>query len=70
MFRFGALFSAIRDALDAGFLVTDEASAVERAGMRPIMVESHPDNLKITRPEDLALAAYYLERQEAELTRS
>ena len=70
MFRFGVLFSAIRDALDAGFMVTDEASAVERAGMRPIMVESHPDNLKITRPEDLALAAYYLERQEAEVTRS
>ncbi len=65
MFRFGALLDAIRRALDAGRLVTDEASAVEWAGMRPIMVEGHPDNLKITRPEDLALAAYYLERQSA-----
>jgi 2-C-methyl-D-erythritol 4-phosphate cytidylyltransferase len=66
MFRLGVLVSAIKDALDTGFLVTDEASAVERAGLRPIMVESHPDNLKITRPEDLPLAEYYLARQAAE----
>ncbi|MCB1790931.1 MAG: 2-C-methyl-D-erythritol 4-phosphate cytidylyltransferase, partial [Gammaproteobacteria bacterium] len=32
-------------------------------GHRPIMVEGHADNIKITRPEDLALAAYYLEQQ-------
>jgi 2-C-methyl-D-erythritol 4-phosphate cytidylyltransferase len=27
------------------------------------MVEGHADNLKITRPEDLPLAAYFLDRQ-------
>jgi 2-C-methyl-D-erythritol 4-phosphate cytidylyltransferase len=70
MFRFGLLRDAMRGALDAGFLVTDEASAVEWAGHRPIMVESHADNLKITRPEDLPLAAYYLEQQEAEAMQS
>ncbi len=63
MFRLGVLYKAMRDALDAGFLVTDEASAIEWAGLRPIMVEGHSDNLKITRPEDLPLAAYFLERQ-------
>lgn len=63
MFRLGVLYDAMKAALDAGFLVTDEASAIEWAGHRPIMVESHADNLKITRPEDLPLAAYYLERQ-------
>ena len=63
MFRLGVLFDALQGALDAGFLVTDEASAVEWAGHRPIMVEGHDDNLKITRPEDLPLAAYFLERQ-------
>lgn len=68
MFRFGLLRDAVQAALDAGFLVTDEASAVEWAGHRPIMVEGHADNLKITRPEDLPLAAYYLARQEAEET--
>ena len=63
MFRFAQLYDALRRALEAGFLVTDEASAVEWAGHRPIMVEGHADNIKITRPEDLALAAYYLEQQ-------
>lgn len=65
MFRFGVLYDAMRSALDAGVLVTDEASAIEYAGHRPIMVEGHADNLKITRPEDLPLAAYYLEQQAA-----
>ncbi|MGD8956001.1 MAG: 2-C-methyl-D-erythritol 4-phosphate cytidylyltransferase [Chromatiaceae bacterium] len=63
MFRFGLLFEAMDGALGAGLLVTDEASAVEWAGHRPIMVEGHADNLKITRPEDLPLAAYFLDRQ-------
>jgi len=63
MFRFGLLRDSLKDALNAGFLVTDEASAIEWAGHRPIMVEGHSDNLKITRPEDLQLAAYYLEQQ-------
>lgn len=63
MFRLGVLYDAMKAALDSGVLVTDEASAIERAGHRPIMVEGHADNLKITRPEDLPLAAYYLERQ-------
>ncbi len=63
MFRLGVLHEAMRGALDAGVLVTDEASAIEWAGLRPIMVEGHSDNLKITRPEDLPLAAYFLERQ-------
>ncbi len=63
MFRFGTLFDAMRGALEAGVLVTDEASAIEWAGHQPIMVECSADNIKITRPEDLALAAYYLERQ-------
>jgi 2-C-methyl-D-erythritol 4-phosphate cytidylyltransferase len=65
MFRFGLLHRSLSRALDAGFLVTDEASAVEWAGHRPIMIESHADNLKITRPEDLALAAYFIAQQAA-----
>jgi 2-C-methyl-D-erythritol 4-phosphate cytidylyltransferase len=68
MFRFGVLRDAMKDALEAGFLVTDEASAIERAGHRPIMVEGHADNIKITCPEDLSLAAYYLEQQALELS--
>ena len=63
MFRFGLLSEALQGALDAGFLVTDEASAVEWAGHHPVMVEGQADNLKITRPQDLQLAAYHLEQQ-------
>jgi len=61
MFRVGLLRAALREALAAGRLVTDEAQAIELAGHTPVMVEGHSDNLKITRPEDLPLAAWYLQ---------
>ena len=63
MFRFEQLQEALTKALEDGFLVTDEASAMEYAGHKPIMIEGHADNIKITRPEDLSLADYYLQQQ-------
>jgi len=63
MFRYGMLSSALDKALNDHFLVTDEASAIEHAGYAPLMVEGHGDNIKITRPEDLALADFYLQHQ-------
>jgi len=60
LFRFGLLRSSLERALAEGVTVTDEASAVEWAGYRPRIVEGYPDNIKITRPEDLALAEFYL----------
>lgn len=66
MFRVGLLAAALQEALAAGFLVTDEASAIEFAGHQPVMVEGHADNLKITRPDDLALASHFLARQAGE----
>jgi 2-C-methyl-D-erythritol 4-phosphate cytidylyltransferase len=62
MFRLGSLLSSIEDALAEGHLVTDESSAVEFAGLAPLLVEGHSDNIKITRPEDLELAKFFLER--------
>ena len=53
MFHFAALHRALADALVAGVAVTDEASALEWAGLAPRLVEGRADNLKITRPEDL-----------------
>jgi len=64
MFRFGLLWQALTDALESGALVTDDASAMELAGYTPLMIEGHSDNIKITRPEDLALAEFYLQQQE------
>lgn len=49
--------------MDRGDLVTDEASAMELAGYAPKLVEGQTDNIKITRPDDLALAAFYLHQQ-------
>lgn len=63
MFRYGLLRHALEDAAERGRAVTDEASAMELKGFRPKLVEGRPDNIKITRPEDLPLAAFYLERQ-------
>lgn len=63
MFRYGALKAALRQAAERGAQVTDEASALELQGKRPRIVEGRADNIKITRAEDLALAAFYLERQ-------
>lgn len=60
MFRFALLRDALQGALDAGGDVTDEASAVEWAGHRPRLVSGGVDNLKVTRPHDLPLAAAIL----------
>ncbi len=63
MFRLGLLAQALEQALRQGVLVTDDASAMELAGYRLQMVEGHAGNLKITRPSDLPLAAFYLTHQ-------
>jgi len=61
MFRLGRLHQVLDEALAAG-AVADEASAMEHAGYQPRLVRGHADNLKITLPEDLALARFYLEQ--------
>jgi len=63
MFRLGLLREALSAALAAGELVTDDAGAIERLGHRPRLVEGRSDNIKITRPEDLPLAEFYLQQQ-------
>jgi len=63
MFRLGLLRRALHAALEQGRLVTDDAGAVELMGLEPVLVEGHADNIKITRPEDLLLAGFYLEQQ-------
>jgi 2-C-methyl-D-erythritol 4-phosphate cytidylyltransferase len=60
MFRYGLLRDALRRALDDDVPVTDEAAAVERLGLAPRLVEGRPDNIKVTRPEDLPLADFFL----------
>ena len=62
MFRYGLLKNAL-EAAEGNAAITDEASALELQGMQPKIVEGRPDNIKITRPEDLALAQLYMEHQ-------
>ncbi len=62
MFRRGALTDALHAARSAGLAVTDEAMAMERAGIRPLLVEGAEDNIKITTAADLALAEFLLSR--------
>ena len=47
-----------------GFLGTDEASLIERAGGTVHVVMGSPRNLKITTPADLELAEFYLAQEE------
>jgi 2-C-methyl-D-erythritol 4-phosphate cytidylyltransferase len=63
LFRFDLLYQTLKETLSKGVEVTDEAMAIEAAGHQPLLVEGHTDNIKITRPEDLGLAAYFLRQQ-------
>ncbi|PVZ85680.1 2-C-methyl-D-erythritol 4-phosphate cytidylyltransferase [Serratia sp. S1B] len=60
LFPLELLKLCLQRALDEGVAVTDEASAMEHSGYHPLLVEGRSDNIKVTRPEDLALAAFYL----------
>lgn len=67
LFPLGALLDALKSGLSsAPAQVTDEASAMEMAGARPLLVAGRADNIKITLPDDLPLADWYLAQQEQE----
>ena len=53
MFRVALLAQALREARRP---VTDEAAAIEQMGLRPRLVAGSRENLKVTYPEDLAIA--------------
>ncbi len=63
MFRLGLLKTCLQRALSEGKVITDESSAVECYGYHPLMVQGRSDNIKITRPEDLAIAAMLIQQQ-------
>lgn len=56
LFPLPALLEAIEAMLGQGLAPTDEASAMERAGFRPLLVPGSPANLKVTVEADLPLA--------------
>ena len=62
VFPRGALTSALERAHAAGIAITDEAMAMEREGVQPLLVEGSEDNLKVTTPADLAVVEFWLGR--------
>ena len=57
MFRIGLLREALAAHAAGGFAgITDEASAIELAGLAPLLVPGSAQNFKVTYPEDFALA--------------
>ncbi|CBL46444.1 2-C-methyl-D-erythritol 4-phosphate cytidylyltransferase 1 [gamma proteobacterium HdN1] len=66
MLRYQPLCDALEQAQRTGLALTDEASAMESLGLSPLLVEGHVDNIKITHPQDLALAELFLKQQALE----
>jgi 2-C-methyl-D-erythritol 4-phosphate cytidylyltransferase len=62
MFRRGPLAHALALAAAEGIVVSDEAMAMERTGVLPLLVEGSEDNIKVTTPADFALADFLLGR--------
>jgi 2-C-methyl-D-erythritol 4-phosphate cytidylyltransferase len=60
MFRYGLLKAALASAIEQNVDITDEASALEHLGYQPKLVVGDAGNLKVTTPEDLALAEFLL----------
>lgn len=60
IFRIGALQKALHYSQQEGFDITDESSAMENIGEKPIIVECLHNNIKVTHPDDIQLATFLL----------
>ena len=63
LYKTHELTLAIEQALENGLKITDEASAIEHANLPSLLVSASSENIKITHPDDLALAEFYLNKQ-------
>ncbi|MFQ3230637.1 2-C-methyl-D-erythritol 4-phosphate cytidylyltransferase [Reinekea sp.] len=62
-FKLAQLSDALESALAKGLTITDEASAIEQAGLPVQLIEGSADNIKLTRAEDAELVHFYLKKQ-------
>ncbi len=65
-FRVNLIKEAHRRATEEGFVGTDDASLVERLGVKVHVIPGSYSNLKITTPEDLILAEFFLQTRKGE----
>jgi len=66
LFPLALLKQCLLQAMNDGATITDEASALEYCGYHPRLIPGRSDNIKVTRPEDLALADFFLTRRQTE----
>lgn len=64
VFEASLIRAALQKALDDNAELTDDCSAVERLGMKVVLTQGDPRNIKLTTPEDLLLAEALLEGSE------
>jgi 2-C-methyl-D-erythritol 4-phosphate cytidylyltransferase len=64
LFRRMQLSRALDAARAAGVAITDESMAMERQGLRPLLIEGNEDNFKVTTPADLARFEYVLSHRQ------
>ena len=58
VFRYGLLYNILNKSQIS--YITDESSAVESTGIKPLVIECNTANPKVTKTEDLALAEFIL----------
>jgi len=64
MFRYKKLRVSIEQAIEKNIKLTDEAQAMEKIGEDPMLVEGSVRNIKVTMPDDIELATFYLSQME------
>jgi len=64
LFPLDRLVTAIEQMLQDGLVPTDEASAMQHIGAKPLLVMGSAANIKITRPGDVAIAEAWLQARE------
>jgi len=63
-FRYSLIMEAHKRAIEDNFLATDDSALVERLGKEVYMIEGGYENLKVTTPEDIAIAEEILTTRE------
>lgn len=63
VFEHGLILGALEKAKQDGAVLTDDCAAVERIGMPVCLTQGSYENIKLTTPEDLAVAEAILERR-------
>jgi 2-C-methyl-D-erythritol 4-phosphate cytidylyltransferase len=69
-FRISLISSALQSALQQGLNITDESSAIEISGQKPLILNGLRSNIKVTYREDLELAEFYLLQATTRLSNS